>query len=363
MELTGIFKVMAEARRQVGIQRNLIETAKGKLRTQYEKRLKNNQTFLRQQINEAKDHRDALLDAFSPEAANAVVREARQRAKREEELRDPFLDAEDPAGPNEDAERGGLWDRDSLASMRAEGQAIHDALMALDHRSATNFARGIPPRLKPDSKIPVDQQALDFWNQRLEQYRAEKGVDGAAVPHETENTLLTRLSEPDRKLFDKMEGEDRDLVAAAEDKYADLVGFINDRGFKVENVNTGTEDKATYNAKVHLSSLSGQTARFIRDYHHHKRDPSHKWHQDDARFSRTRDELRVMVELPNGKNPIGADAGLATIKDRREAPGKARFDANSADLSEAIAAQFFPHGDGLPDDPRGPQVRKAAWGR
>jgi hypothetical protein len=140
MELTGIFKVMAEARRQVGIHRGLVEAAHGKLRTQFEKRQKKNQTFLRQRLNEAKDHRDALLDVFSTEAANAIVREARQRAKREEELRDPFLDAEDPAGPNEDAERGGLWDRDSLASKRAEWKARFDAKSAdLSEAMAARF--------------------------------------------------------------------------------------------------------------------------------------------------------------------------------------------------------------------------------
>ena len=185
---------------------------------------------------------------------------------------------------------------------------------------AAGFARGLKSAVK-SGLLKAEQ--IPFAEERLAGFRA-KAVPGAPKPRDTK-TLVDILTDRNQKAFGNLEKwpeEVQTVIKEASAEFSDAVRFINESGFKFDEVNSHTarDQPQVREAKTYTANLGGSVSRLIGSFFERVKRNNKVPGSGDARIKADTEKLRKTIdegpELPKApaltveQTPAGAQTVL-----------------------------------------------------
>ena len=150
-----------------------------------------------------------------------------------------------------------------------EAKAILSDVEKIDTKQAKNFAVGMRARLF-NLKLKIEADGLAFYKQRLAELQAEAANTGENVEKPAEGrTLESAIFDNPAEVKLIRSVLDGGLPAtpalkAADRAYTRLAAWINDKGYKVANINSAVEDYSIRKARGMLDGIAGASMRLAK---------------------------------------------------------------------------------------------------
>jgi hypothetical protein len=149
--------------------------------------------------------------------------------------------------------------------MSPEQLEVMDMADQIEAAGQAGFATAMRSNVASDS---INQQALDFYRERLQQYLSQKGQARSPINENIDFETFVEGFERDedrlRNQADFFGTKTSEIVAKSNDYIKRLAKVINDAGYKVAEINS-TTPKNLQDIRTKISQIAGSTNRLMKE--------------------------------------------------------------------------------------------------